>query len=125
MGVVADHGDFPVERVKVDRGGEGNWVGSVGHEEVLKLTDLREVLEDGNEDENKVEDEDVEEHGIEQQDSENIGSHNEEDGEYRRKVEEYMRDLAKTEDCRRDVADKYYANPPRESNHFRIFYLSH
>ncbi|KAI0686325.1 WD repeat-containing protein JIP5 [Cytidiella melzeri] len=46
VGVVADHGEFPVERVKVDMGGEGNWVASVGHEEVLKLTDLREVFED-------------------------------------------------------------------------------
>ncbi|KDQ56891.1 hypothetical protein JAAARDRAFT_132232 [Jaapia argillacea MUCL 33604] len=46
LGVVADHGEFPVERVKVDMGGEGRWVGSVGHEEVVRLTDLREVFED-------------------------------------------------------------------------------
>ncbi|KAI0340452.1 WD40 repeat-like protein [Trametopsis cervina] len=50
VGVVADHGEFPVERVKVDMGGEGNWVGSVGHDEILKLTDLREIFEDGGDD---------------------------------------------------------------------------
>lgn len=50
LGVVADHGEFPIERIAVDMCGEGNWVGSVGHEEVLKLTDLREVFEDEGED---------------------------------------------------------------------------
>lgn len=47
LGVVTDHGEFPIERIAVDMGGEGRWVGSVGHEEVLKLTDLQEVFEDG------------------------------------------------------------------------------
>lgn len=46
LGTLADHGDFPVERIRVDRGGEGRWVGSVGHDEVLKMTDLRDVFED-------------------------------------------------------------------------------
>jgi len=46
LGIVADHGDFPVERVVIDRAGEGRWVGSVGHEDVLKLTDLRDIFED-------------------------------------------------------------------------------
>lgn len=47
LGVVTDHGEFPIERIAVDMGGEGRWVGSVGHEEVLKLTDLQEIFEDG------------------------------------------------------------------------------
>ena len=46
IGVVEDHGDFPIERIAIDMGGEGNWVGSVGHDESLHLTDLRKVLED-------------------------------------------------------------------------------
>ena len=45
LGVIADHGEFPIERIAVDRGGDGRWVGSVGHEEVLKLTDLKDVFE--------------------------------------------------------------------------------
>jgi hypothetical protein len=51
IGVIADHGSFPIERIAVDRGGEGRWVGSAGHEEVLKLTDLKEVFEDEDKDE--------------------------------------------------------------------------
>lgn len=62
LGVIADHGDFPIERIAVDRGGEGRWVGSAGHEEVLKLTDLKEVFEDDEE-----EDED-EENGADEDD---------------------------------------------------------
>ena len=50
LGIVTDHGDFPVERVVIDRAGEGRWVGSVGHEDILKLTDLRDIFEDEEED---------------------------------------------------------------------------
>ncbi|KAH9854606.1 WD40 repeat-like protein [Lenzites betulinus] len=46
LGVIADHGEFPIERIAVDMSGEGRWVGSAGHEESLKLTDLKEVFED-------------------------------------------------------------------------------
>ncbi|KAH9921798.1 WD40 repeat-like protein [Fomitopsis serialis] len=64
LGVVADHGEFPIERIAVDRGGEGRWVGSAGHEEVLKLTDLQEVFaDDDDEAENEEEGKDAEEKG--------------------------------------------------------------
>ncbi|KAH7928381.1 WD40 repeat-like protein [Leucogyrophana mollusca] len=46
LGVVADHGSFPIERIAVDLGGEGRWVGSAGHEDTLKMTDLKDVFED-------------------------------------------------------------------------------
>ena len=46
LGVVTDHGDCPVERIVVDRAGEGRWVGSVGHDDVLRLTDLKDIFED-------------------------------------------------------------------------------
>lgn len=46
LGAIADHGEFPIERMAVDMGGEGRFVGSVAHEEVLKLTDLRDAFED-------------------------------------------------------------------------------
>ncbi|KAF8842811.1 WD repeat-containing protein JIP5 [Paxillus ammoniavirescens] len=51
LGVVADHGSFPVERIRVDQNGEGRWVGSAGHEDILKMTDLKEVFEDENDEE--------------------------------------------------------------------------
>ena len=60
VGAIADHGDFPIERIAIDRAGEGRWVGSVGHDEALRLTDLRDVLEDEDEDGTKTEDEDGE-----------------------------------------------------------------
>jgi hypothetical protein len=44
LGVVADHGDFPVERIKMDH--RGKWMGSVSHDSVLKMTDLEGALED-------------------------------------------------------------------------------
>ncbi|KAH9903442.1 WD40 repeat-like protein [Cubamyces lactineus] len=56
LGVVADHGEFPIERIAVDMNGEGRWVGSAGHEEVLKLTDLKEVFEDDDAEEGEADD---------------------------------------------------------------------
>lgn len=50
LGIVTDHGDYPVERIAIDRAGEGRWVGSAGHEDVLKLTDLKDIFEDEDED---------------------------------------------------------------------------
>ncbi|KAG8216026.1 WD40-repeat-containing domain protein [Butyriboletus roseoflavus] len=46
LGVVADHGSFPIERIVVDQNGEGRWVGSAGHEDTLKMTDLKDIFED-------------------------------------------------------------------------------
>ncbi|KAG6380150.1 WD40-repeat-containing domain protein [Boletus reticuloceps] len=44
LGVVADHGSFPIERIVIDQNGEGRWIGSAGHEDTLKMTDLKDVL---------------------------------------------------------------------------------
>ncbi|KAI0767415.1 WD40-repeat-containing domain protein [Fomes fomentarius] len=68
LGVVTDHGEFPIERIAVDMGGEGRWVGSVGHEEVLKLTDLQEVFEDGGEGSDDGEDDSDAEAAAEEED---------------------------------------------------------
>jgi len=46
LGVVADHGSFPIERIVIDQNGEGRWIGSAGHEDTLKMTDLKDVFED-------------------------------------------------------------------------------
>ncbi|KAF7978755.1 hypothetical protein HWV62_44778 [Athelia sp. TMB] len=62
VGVIADHGEFPIERVRVDMGGTGRWVGSAGHEEVLKMTDLKDIFED--------EDENEEGEGMDEEDEE-------------------------------------------------------
>ncbi|KIP07387.1 hypothetical protein PHLGIDRAFT_89606 [Phlebiopsis gigantea 11061_1 CR5-6] len=64
LGVIADHGEFPIERIAVDRAGEGRWVASVGHDEVLKMTDLKEVFEDeGDEDVEEADDDEEGEDG--------------------------------------------------------------
>jgi len=51
VGIVTDHGAFPIERIAVDQRGEGKWVGSAGHEEALRLTDLSRIF--GSEDHRK------------------------------------------------------------------------
>jgi hypothetical protein len=50
IGVVAEHGTYPVERMAVDRGGQGRWLGSVGHDDKLRMTDLEVVFEKEDED---------------------------------------------------------------------------
>lgn len=40
VNIIANHGEFPVERIAVNREGEGTWVASAGHEDTLKLTRL-------------------------------------------------------------------------------------
>ncbi|EDR10266.1 uncharacterized protein LACBIDRAFT_189769 [Laccaria bicolor S238N-H82] len=47
LGVVADHGEWPIERIAV---GGGWWVGSVGHEDLLRMTDLEGFFLDQSED---------------------------------------------------------------------------
>ncbi|EMD37007.1 hypothetical protein CERSUDRAFT_137412 [Gelatoporia subvermispora B] len=89
LGVVADHGDFPVERIAIDQNGEGRWVGSAGHEEVLKLTDLNEVFEDDEEEEEEDgaegksggEDEDKEGSSDEDSEAEKVAAVKEDAGE--------------------------------------------
>ncbi|EJU01342.1 WD40 repeat-like protein [Dacryopinax primogenitus] len=49
LGVVVDHGEFPVERLGLDRAGK--WLGSVGHEEGVRLTDVQGALEESDEEE--------------------------------------------------------------------------
>ncbi|CAE7192727.1 unnamed protein product [Rhizoctonia solani] len=48
LGVIADHGTFPIERLRTDR--NGAWLGSASHDNVLKLTDVRDALVDSDED---------------------------------------------------------------------------
>ncbi|CUA70975.1 WD repeat-containing protein JIP5 [Coprinopsis cinerea okayama7 len=62
LGVIADHGTFPVERLRTDR--NGAWLGSASHDDVLKLTDVRDALVDSDEDDSdKGESDDSKEEG--------------------------------------------------------------
>ncbi|QRV98957.1 WD repeat-containing protein [Ceratobasidium sp. AG-Ba] len=47
LGVIADHGEFPIERLQTDR--NGAWLGSASHDDILKLTDVRDALVDSDE----------------------------------------------------------------------------
>lgn len=55
LGVVATHEEFPVERIRLDR--NNKWLGSVSHDECLKLTDVEDLFEDSDEDDDMEEDE--------------------------------------------------------------------
>lgn len=57
LGAVADHGDFPVERLGLSR--DGKWLASASHDEVLKLTDVADALEESEGEEEDAEMEDV------------------------------------------------------------------
>jgi len=70
LGIVADHGGLPVERLAR----KDNWLASVGHGAEVKLTDLSPLLGDDDEDEEvEVEDEDSEEVGAERVDGSTSG----------------------------------------------------
>ncbi|EGO01109.1 hypothetical protein SERLA73DRAFT_179167 [Serpula lacrymans var. lacrymans S7.3] len=83
LGVVADHGAWPIERIAVDQGGEGRWVGSVGHEDILKMTDLKDVFEDEDGDEEKATDDENESVAQDEDDGKDGGggAENEDEGE--------------------------------------------
>ena len=89
IGVVADHGDFPIERIAIDCAGEGRWVGSVGHDEILRLTDLKAVFEDevaGAEEGEKGADGGTGEDGGEDADTSSDAEEEEEDAEARKRM---------------------------------------
>lgn len=54
LGIVADHGGMPVERIVR----KGSWLASIGHGPEVKLTDVSELLEPGSEDEEGEDDDD-------------------------------------------------------------------
>ena len=44
VGVIATHDEYPIERMKLDH--RKKWLGSVSHDECIKLTDVENMLED-------------------------------------------------------------------------------
>jgi hypothetical protein len=59
LGVIGDHGEFPIERMKVSR--DGRWLGSASHDESLKLTDIKDCLEESDDEEGEKSKEEKEE----------------------------------------------------------------
>jgi hypothetical protein len=59
VGVIATHEEYPIERMRLDR--RAKWLGSVSHDECIKLTDVENMLEDSDDEgEGEAEDEDME-----------------------------------------------------------------
>ncbi|KAG8784992.1 WD repeat-containing protein jip5 [Serendipita sp. 405] len=78
LGVIASHGTveesdaeeskpsegFPVERMQLNR--NGKWLASISHDEVLKLTNVEDVLEDDGDGQDTEEDSEEDESGVQQ-----------------------------------------------------------
>lgn len=47
VGLIASHEEYPIERLKLDR--NKKWLGSVSHDECVKLTDVEDILEESEE----------------------------------------------------------------------------
>lgn len=58
MGVIATHDEYPIERLALDR--NAKWLGSVSHDECIKLTDCEGIFEDDDGEEGEAIDEDGE-----------------------------------------------------------------
>lgn len=59
VGVIATHDEYPVERIKLDR--RSKWLGSVSHDECLKLTDVEDLFEESDDEDGEEEQEEEEE----------------------------------------------------------------
>jgi hypothetical protein len=84
VGVIATHEEYPIERMRLDR--RAKWLGSVSHDECIKLTDVENMLEDsddeGEEDEEMGEgDAGSEKDGDDEESVEEAGSDEEEEEE--------------------------------------------
>jgi hypothetical protein len=83
VGVIATHEEYPIERMRLDR--RAKWLGSVSHDECIKLTDVENMLEDSD-DEGEEEDEEMgdgvsKEAGDEEKSVEEDGSEEDEEEE--------------------------------------------
>jgi len=56
VGAIATHEEYPIERIKLDH--HSKWLGSVSHDELIKLTDVSDLFEESDEsdDEGNIED---------------------------------------------------------------------
>lgn len=53
MGVIATHDEYPIERLALDR--NSKWLGSVSHDECIKLTDVENIFVDAEDEEGEGE----------------------------------------------------------------------
>ncbi|TIA82476.1 hypothetical protein E3P98_01403 [Wallemia ichthyophaga] len=58
MGVIGDHGEFPIERMKLS--GDGKWLASMSHNEELMMTRVDDMFEDSDGEDDKEDMEGVE-----------------------------------------------------------------
>ncbi|KAG9078534.1 WD repeat-containing protein jip5 [Ceratobasidium sp. UAMH 11750] len=79
LGVIADHGTFPIERLKTDR--NGAWLGSASHDDVLKMTDVRDALVDSDEESEEGEKDSDDETEVEGDGRESVDEDSSEDEE--------------------------------------------
>lgn len=87
VGVIATHEEYPIERMKLDR--NARWLGSVSHDNCLKLTDVQDLFEDSDEEGGGAES-DEEEDGDDQGDMEvgEAGGDEDEEAEGHEEVDE-------------------------------------
>lgn len=79
VGVIATHEEYPIERIKLDR--NGKWLGSVSHDDCIKLTDVEDLFEESDEEGGDDDDEDMEEDGDGNDDHDEDGEDEEEDSD--------------------------------------------
>jgi hypothetical protein len=80
VGVIATHEEYPIERMKLDR--NGRWLGSVSHDLCIKLTDVQDLFEDSDgEDEEMTEDQSEAESDAEDQPMEGVEEESDSDDE--------------------------------------------
>ena len=55
VGVIASHEEYPIERIKLDH--RNKWLGSVSHDECIKLTDVEDLFENSDDEEEEKDEE--------------------------------------------------------------------
>lgn len=98
VGVIATHEEYPIERMRLDR--RQKWLGSVSHDEIIKLTDVENMLEDSDDEGEGGEEDD--EMGADA-DSDAEGGPGGDDGQDEEEDEEEDEDEDEEEDSDSDV----------------------
>lgn len=103
VGAIASHGDFPIERMKLDR--NGKFLGSVSHDECVKLTDVTELFEDSEDEDDDVKSDVTEQAGDAKVDVEAEGNFDTEDGGTDSNDEDDLPEVDEDGDTAMDTSD--------------------